>query len=683
MRTCFILTILCLLTATTEVYSQKALQDSLQNALQSATSVENRLKTMTNLMDAVPKEEMIRYARNLYEESQKADQLRYKEIALTELLRHYINSDIKDSANHYLAEAERELKGKYKEYLLVYMKAIMDVRIVYYTDSEEGKKIIEDNLVKLKTKKGISDIEKMASNYILGMALTKQIRPDDLDVQSDKITYYFKEIVRLGEKMPLKYGILFLPNSYFIICPRSEQSERSKYATRYLKMLNDYTTQEERPYTLKRHYLTAYTMLSGLCEIIGKEQATYYYDKLLDYIELYPDASSVTPEYDYLSTSIEYYKSLKEYARVIALNDSLITFLRRYPQFESNVVLVKQEQVALYDSLQMYKEAYTTYKECSLLLDSARARNVEEHIEDLEIQKNVNKLIIEKTSLELELSKNKARVYLFISLFLLSVCAILFVAFRLWKMKALYKSLQESNRLLLIASEKAQESEKMKNSFIKNMCHEIRTPLNSINGFSELIGNEEATSEEKREFSKIIYTNCSQLTSMMDDVLTIAKLDSSSGTLPASLENIRSLCIHDIEILKRDQMKPDIEYRLEGEEIEEDTYVNATYFNLVISHLLGNANKFTENGSIVLSYQLHASDKTLTVSVTDTGCGIPADKYEWVFERFTKTNEFIPGSGLGLYLARLVILRMNGTVWIDQEYTEGTRIWFNIPVVLD
>lgn len=669
-----------LITFLPKAHSQEALVDSLRQALESVTTIEDRLKTMTNLMDASPKAQIPQYAKELYKESLEADDQHYKEIALTELLRHYINNDSKDTTNFYLAEAERELTGKYKTYMITYMKAIMDVRIVYYTDSEEGKKIIERNQVNLKTNKNMTDIEKMAANYILGMYLTNKSRPDDQDVQTDEIVSYFKVIAELGEKMPLKYAILFLPNTYFVLCPRMEQKERSIYASRYLKLLTDYTIQEQRPYTQKRQFLTAYIMLSGLCDIIGKEKAAYYYNKLLEYIRLYPEASNVTPEYDYLSTSVEYYKSLKDYRRVIALNDSLITFLSRYPQFKPNVVIIKQEQVALYDSLHMYKEAYQTYKECSILLDSARIKNMEEHMDNLEIQKNVNQLIIEKTALELELEKNKARAYLFLSLFLLSACAIIYVAFRLWKMKALYKNLQESNRQVIIASEKAQESEKMKNAFIKNMCHEVRTPLNAINGFSELITSEDCSILEKLEFSKIIYTNCTQLTSMMNDVLIIAQLDSSSGPLPTTPANIQILCMHEMEMLKKDQMKTAIEYRLEGEQSDDPVCVNRTYFSLVITHLLNNANKFTQKGSITLSYLQNKTEETVTVTVTDTGCGIPSDKQEWVFERFTKANEFIQGSGLGLYLSKLIILRMNGKIEIDPTYTQGTRILFTIPV---
>ena len=160
------------------------------------------------------------------------------------------------------------------------------------------------------------------------------------------------------------------------------------------------------------------------------------------------------------------------------------------------------------------------------------------------------------------------------------------------------------------------------------MCHEVRTPLNAINGFAELITSDGISPEEKKEFSKIIYTNCHNITSMMNDVLVIAQLDSSNEVLP----------------------------------------------------LLNNANKFTNQGSITLSYRPEEEGRIMCICVTDTGCGIPADKSEWIFERFTKNDDFIPGSGLGLYLCRLITQRLNGSLKLDTCYTGGARFILRLPI---
>ena len=128
-----------------------AVKDSLINALQTALSPQQKLETMTNLMDISRQEEQVDYAKQLYHLALTENDDYHKEAALTELLRYYVNNDVKDSANVYLAEAERELKGKARDFLVTYMKTIMDVRVIYYTKGEDRMKLIEKYRLRLET----------------------------------------------------------------------------------------------------------------------------------------------------------------------------------------------------------------------------------------------------------------------------------------------------------------------------------------------------------------------------------------------------------------------------------------------------------------------------------------------------------------------------------------------------
>ena len=107
---------------------------------------------------------------------------------------------------------------------------------------------------------------------------------------------------------------------------------------------------------------------------------------------------------------------------------------------------------------------------------------------------------------------------------------------------------------------------------------------------------------------------------------------------------------------------------------------NVQYLTQVIGHLLNNANKFTEKGCITLSYEADKPQENISISVTDTGCGIPKEKYEEVFHRFSKLDTFVPGNGLGLYLCRLIVKRLAGEIKIDPDYTEGTRMVVTLPI---
>ena len=664
-----------------------AVKDSLSEALPSASSPLQKLEIMTNLMDLSRQEEQVEYAKQLYWLALEEDEDYYKEVALTEILRFYVNTDAKDSAKVYLAEAERELKGKARDFLVTYMKTIMDVRVVYYTKGEDRMKLIEKYKLRLETEKDMPVLDKISNYYLLGMANSNRVDPKNQDAIYKEVCYYMNNLIELSDNIPLRYSYLFRLNTLNILSLMEATPEnRVKASLRYLNMQKEYADTKEmkkRPYTSKRHLLNAYSTLATAAETVGKDMATYYFNYFIDLNRKYPEEAAFSAEYDRYFTSLNYYKSIRDFQKAADYNDSVIYYFRHGDfQFDltENIVLTLKDKIDCLDSLHRYKDAYEAYKEYSVLLDSARTRSMENKVEDLEIKKYVDELVVEKKALEIDLQKSRSQLYLFLALLILSICFGIFIFFRLGKIKSLYKELQESNRLVIIASEKAQESERMKNAFIKNMCHEVRTPLNAINGFAELITSDGISPEEKKEFSKIIYTNCHNITSMMNDVLVIAQLDSSNEVLPLEPVHISLLCHHEMNKLKKLQQKPDIHYQVEGDKSNDLIYSDPNHFGIIISHLLNNANKFTNQGSITLSYRPEEEGRIMCICVTDTGCGIPADKSEWIFERFTKNDDFIPGSGLGLYLCRLITQRLNGSLKLDTCYTGGARFILRLPI---
>lgn len=664
-----------------------AVKDSLSEALPSASSPLQKLEIMTNLMDLSRQEEQVEYAKQLYWLALEEDEDYYKGAALTEILRFYVNTDAKDSAKVYLAEAERELKGKARDFLVTYMKTIMDVRVVYYTKGEDRMKLIEKYKLRLETEKDMPVLDKISNYYLLGMANSNRVDPKNQDAIYKEVCYYMNNLIELSDNIPLRYSYLFRLNTLNILSLMEATPEnRVKASLRYLNMQKEYADTKEmkkRPYTSKRHLLNAYSTLATAAETVGKDMATYYFNYFIDLNRKYPEDAAFSAEYDRYFTSLNYYKSIRDFQKAADYNDSVIYYFRHGDfQFDltENIVLTLKDKIDCLDSLHRYKDAYEAYKEYSVLLDSARTRSMDNKVEDLEIKKHVDELVVEKKALEIDLQKSRSQLYLFLALLILSISFGIFIFFRLGKIKSLYKELQESNRLVIIASEKAQESERMKNAFIKNMCHEVRTPLNAINGFAELITSDGISPEEKKEFSKIIYTNCHNITSMMNDVLVIAQLDSSNEVLPLEPVHISLLCHHEMNKLKKLQQKPDIHYQVEGDKSNDLIYSDPNHFGIIISHLLNNANKFTNQGSITLSYRPEEEGRIMCICVTDTGCGIPADKSEWIFERFTKNDDFIPGSGLGLYLCRLITQRLNGSLKLDTCYTGGARFILRLPI---
>lgn len=202
-----------------------------------------------------------------------------------------------------------------------------------------------------------------------------------------------------------------------------------------------------------------------------------------------------------------------------------------------------------------------------------------------------------------------------------------------------------------------------------SMSHEIRTPLNAISGFAELIAGEDLTEEERREFAQIIRDNTQLFTSLINDMLEVSQLDNTSAEMPRKLLDISKIIRAEMEHLP---VKEGVEYRLELAAPEIVFPLHRSYVSLLVRELLKNAVKFTEQGSVTVECGLTGPD-TLTLSVTDTGCGVEPGLAEKVFDRFYKGDPFAQGLGLGLSLCRLIVEKLGGTIVLDTSYTGGAR----------
>jgi signal transduction histidine kinase len=417
-------------------------------------------------------------------------------------------------------------------------------------------------------------------------------------------------------------------------------------------------------------------------EELGKDMASQYFKEYNNLMKKYSQDDPMG-EYNYYFTSCNYYMKTKDFRKAANYCDSIIHYLKYGPlsaTLSDNVIQILSDKTNCLDSLHDYKGAYETYKQYVSLLDSARIKSMQTKVNDLEIKKQVDQIAVEKKALELDLQKSHITLYMFMTLFILSVAVAVYVFFKLGKIKSLYKDLQDTNDLLNKAQKRAEESEQMKNSFIKNMCHEVRTPLNAINGFAELISDEGINAEEKKEFSKIIFANCNDITSMMNNVLVISEMDNSHSMFELSPTHVDMVCQYEMEKLKKLKAKASILYSIEGDKNNDLVLSAQNQLSVIIAHLLDNANKFTETGEIILSYQHDEMEKRMLISISDTGCGIPADKSEWIFERFTKNNDFIPGSGLGLSMCKLIAQHLDGSLTLDKNYKEGARFILSLPL---
>lgn len=241
-------------------------------------------------------------------------------------------------------------------------------------------------------------------------------------------------------------------------------------------------------------------------------------------------------------------------------------------------------------------------------------------------------------------------------------------------------SLQRSERELRIAKEKAEESNRLKSAFIQNMSHEIRTPLNAIVGFSTILEDETKGNQNLKEYVRIISHNSDLLLKLINDVIDLSRLESGRQFFKFDRQDVMWVCSQTVSSL-RSSAKPFVELRFVHLAPAVMVETDVVRLQQVLVNLVGNALKFTQVGYVELKVEPCDSTEEWLFSVTDTGCGIPVEKQQAVFERFVKLDEYTQGTGLGLPICQITVEKLGGRIWIDPHYTDGTRIMFTIPYV--
>ena len=232
---------------------------------------------------------------------------------------------------------------------------------------------------------------------------------------------------------------------------------------------------------------------------------------------------------------------------------------------------------------------------------------------------------------------------------------------------------------LLVAKEKAEESNRLKTAFLANMSHEIRTPLNAIVGFSSVLVSDDSSPAEKAQYCDIIQKNSDLLLHLINDILDISRMESGKIKFVWEECDVVELCQTALSTAEYGR-KTSALFLFETPVASLVIKTDAQRLKQVLINLLSNAAKFTPSGSIKLAIAIDKQHQQLELSVSDTGCGIPSDKSDRVFERFEKLNEYSQGTGLGLAISRLIVENLGGKIWVDKDYTEGARFVFTHPL---
>ncbi len=252
---------------------------------------------------------------------------------------------------------------------------------------------------------------------------------------------------------------------------------------------------------------------------------------------------------------------------------------------------------------------------------------------------------------------------------------------------------KERTQELFQAKEKAEESDRLKSSFLANLSHEIRTPLNAIIGFSTMLSEKDLSDSDRDLYNSIIQYSSNNLLELINDILDISQIESGQLKLslkPVSLSTIVDDMVGLFYMLKQRQdanFKRDIELKVNIDEELIKTEIITDTFRLeqVISNLISNAIKFTDQGIIELGCTSLPHTRMLEFYVKDTGIGIQEENQGIIFERFRKIeddkSQVHRGTGLGLAISSQLVSLLGGTMYLTSVKGKGSTFYFTLPLI--
>jgi len=280
----------------------------------------------------------------------------------------------------------------------------------------------------------------------------------------------------------------------------------------------------------------------------------------------------------------------------------------------------------------------------------------------------------------LHINKNKEPFFVDVSLTSIPISGVeyLYVVWRDISEK------KEQDKELIIAKEKAEQSDNIKTSFLHNMQHEIRTPLNAMMGFSQLLKNNGLDHEEAEEYFEAIINSGNQLNKIIDEIIDFSKLQSGFILINNQNTELKNLLVN---IFKEHypiiHSKP-VKFTINVCPSEEISVINTDVQRLlqIVGNLIDNAFKFTEKGTVELGYKI--SDNDITFYVTDTGVGIEEKYFSSIFDKFSRlthnsSEKLYGGNGLGLSISKSVLDFLGGKIWVESEINRGSKFSFTIP----
>ena len=374
----------------------------------------------------------------------------------------------------------------------------------------------------------------------------------------------------------------------------------------------------------------------------------------------------------------QYYLQVGDYQKAFEYNTRRLQESQHIEDMSSKL-LIYQQRAEIMKGLKRYEEAAEMYNKAYQLSDSIYKKDARTQINELHTLFHVNELDMER---RLQQGRN-------ISILIAIIAATLAIllGFGFW----MNRRLKRKNEELAETRDQAQESLRMKSDFIKNITHEIRTPLNILSGFSQIMSEQgdRLPEKDRQELSNNIQENTNRIAQLINQLLELSDTHSRSHIERTDNVSVNLMCqmaIASCGVADNGRHQ----FHFDTPLADDFTITTSEHYAVqAIDHLLDNAMKFTpEGGSITMRCSTQDHHSTfggtaggfLSISIEDTGCGVPKEKADTIFEEFVQLDEFQDGVGIGLSLSRNIVRRLGGDITLDTTYQGGARFVLTLPL---
>lgn len=671
--------------------------DSLRAELRTARTAADSLHTLCNLYDLLPRSESMAIGDSVFATAMRAGD----QSTALDIIRNQANGYMRnDSALRALTRLTltcTDSPGRRET--LTFIKLMSNMKRALYSDSYERDSTLKAYLKEISANSSDDLYDRIALTHGICLMLSGDPNGDILITFMDSLGSLIKRLPSTSFALRNAYNVHAA--TIFSTSHPEKAMEADLHTLSDIKKLERYHHDNGRIF---RNYdvtfYTIYTRLLSNYSLLDSAKVEEYYNKVM---ALLPTDPSIQETFNKTPLAEIFHAMYhKDYRRALPLlrkvvdNPMIRNRRTQMLRLEIECAEALGDNTTLLNATKAYAEALS-----NALNERSKSsyRELQVAYAIYDIQNSINVMEAEQRDSAASMQR---------TIIILSSCALVLLVvltaflFRLYRKNhklahSLYESnlqlkeesenLRQSRADLIRARDVAMKANNLKSDFIKNMSYEVKIPLQAITEYSRLITDcvsdtpaESACTSGRHlaRFADMVELNSELLTTILDDVLRLSEIESSSLPVQAQVVNLRNLAEATITGVQH-RVKPGVRIMLDPSCGRLDLFTDPTRLQQILNNLLTNAAKFTPSGSITVAYAPDDDGKNVRITVTDTGIGINPENKEKIFERFVKLDRETQGAGLGLTISRLLARHLGGDLTLDTTYTSGARFVLTLP----